>query len=171
MDPNLPAYGYVPGGPWPHPRRAGPDAGAFAIDETLPPPVVGDAWADSPAYLRGFDLFGAGYYWEAHEVWEGLWHAHGRHGPIADLLKALIKLAAAGVKVRERQPRGASTHADRARDVFQGVRAAVGARFLGLDLDTCAALAAAVAASPPDDPAAPGAAVSRVFAFEIRPGP
>ena len=45
-------------------------------------------------------------YWEAHEAWEELWHACGRMGPTADFLRGLIKLAAAGVKVREGRPRG-----------------------------------------------------------------
>ena len=63
------------------------------------------------------ELFNAGYYWEAHEAWEGLWHAHGRRGATADLIKGLIKLAAAGVKVRERRPRGVITHSRRAASV------------------------------------------------------
>ena len=65
-------------------------------------PMPADA-AASPMFRRGVALFNAGYYWEAHEAWEGLWHAYGRRGPTADVLKALIKLAAAGVKVREGQ--------------------------------------------------------------------
>ena len=66
-------------------------------------PIVADGWALSPAYLRGVELFNAGYYWEAHESWEALWHAHGRRGPTAGVLQGLIKLAAAGVKIRERK--------------------------------------------------------------------
>ena len=62
--------------------------------------------ATSPRFLRGVSLFNAGYYWEVHEVWEGLWHAYGRRGVLADVIKALIKLAAAGVKVREGQEHG-----------------------------------------------------------------
>ena len=100
----LPPHAFVPGGPWPHPEglMRGPSA---------PIEGEGSGWSRSPAYRRGIALFNAGYYWEAHEVWEGLWHAHGRRGPTADLIKGLIKLAAAGVKVRQRQRHGVVTHA------------------------------------------------------------
>ena len=50
------------------------------------------------------DLLNHGFYWEAHEAWETLWHAAGRKGEIADFLKGLIKLAAAAVKAREGNP-------------------------------------------------------------------
>jgi hypothetical protein len=116
-------------------------------------------------------LFNEGYYWEAHEDWEALWHAHGRHGPTADLLKGLIKLAAAGVKVRERQPGGVRTHAGRAGALFESVRVRSGNRLLGLDLGRLAALALDVAAAPPNDPGARGDRVVRVFGFRIEPRP
>jgi uncharacterized protein len=162
----LPAYAFVPGGPWPHPNRAG---GVVRPPETVPPIARAD-WHASASYLRGFRLFNAGYYWEAHEAWEALWHAHGRRGPTADLLKGLIRLAAAGVKVRERQPRGALIHASEAARLFEAVTEASGWTVLhGLDLSACAALARRVAANPPDDPAPPGARVSLVFPFDLNP--
>jgi len=164
---DLPAYAFVPGGPWPRPNRAGGQA--WPAEEVGPIPP--DGWRASAAYLRGFRLLNAGYYWEAHEVWEGLWHAHGRRGPTADLLRALIHLAAAGVKVREGQPRGVSSHARHAAQLFDEVSAASGQAVPhGLDLAACAALARRVAADPPTDPAPPGTRVSRVFPFEIWPG-
>ena len=55
---------------------------------------------------RGRALFNARLFWEAHEAWERLWHAHGRRGPTADLLKALIKLAAAGARAQAHGGRG-----------------------------------------------------------------
>jgi hypothetical protein len=112
-------------------------------------------------------LFNAGYYWEAHECWEALWHAQGRRGPTADLLKGLIKLAAAGVKVRQRQRHGVVTHAQRAAACFAAARAGGGRFQLGLDLDEWIRHAEAVAAVPPDDPAPPGARVSQVFDCQI----
>ncbi len=57
-------------------------------------------YASHKDYLYAFDLFNAGYYWESHVWWEELWHLAGRKGDVADLLKALIKLAAAGVKLK-----------------------------------------------------------------------
>jgi predicted metal-dependent hydrolase len=112
-------------------------------------------------------LFNAGFYWEAHEVWEALWHAHGRRGPAADVLKGLIKLAAAGVKVRQGQPHGVVTHARRAAEAFAAARAAGGDRQLGLDLLEWIEHAQQVAANPPHDPAPPEAAVVRVFDLHL----
>ena len=67
--------------------------------------------AEHPDFRFGVDLFNHGYYWEAHEIWEGLWHACGRKGTLADFLKGLIRLAAAGVKAREGNPTGVVRHA------------------------------------------------------------
>ncbi|MEO6810645.1 MAG: DUF309 domain-containing protein, partial [Isosphaeraceae bacterium] len=90
-------------------------------------------------------------------------------GPTADVLKGLIKLAAAGVKVRERQPHGVCTHARRAAACFQAARDQAGPRQLGLDLDAWIQTAITVAEHPPCDLAPPGTAVSRVFEFQIDP--
>jgi hypothetical protein len=154
----LPPYTFVPGGPWPHPR--GPDQPPRPAS-----PIEDDKWLESKKYVRGTILFNAGYYWEAHECWEALWHAHGRRGPTADVLKGLIKLAAAGVKVRQRQRHGVVTHARRAAACLAAASEAGGRFQLGLDLEEWIGHAEAVAAAPPDDPAPPGAPVSRVFDF------
>jgi hypothetical protein len=158
-DEPLPPSAYVPGRT-PHPKPT----------PELPPPVSPGRWAESRAYLRGIDLFNHGYYWEAHEAWEGLWHAAGRRGSTADFLKGLIKLAAAGVKVREGRPDGLASHARRAAALFRQTAPAVGgegASYLGLRLrdllDFC--LAAEGQAAQPDDH--PGPRV--VFDFVLRP--
>jgi hypothetical protein len=164
----LPPYAFVPGGPWPHPTRS-PRGHSFARGKESAPPIVGEEWEQSETYLRGCDLFNAGYYWEAHESWEALWHAHGRRGPIADVLKGLIKLAAAGVKVRERQPHGVTTHARRAAALFASARSEGGSRLLGLELGALAEVALRIAEAPPSDPGPMEARVTRVFAFRIDP--
>lgn len=163
-----PPYSYVPGGPWPHPIRE-PDGHSHGGRSEAVPAVESDDWRGSAAYLRGVDLFNDGYYWEAHEAWEPLWHAHGRRGPQADAIKALIKLAAAGVKVREGQPRGVATHAGRAAALLEGVARKVGPRLLGLDLLAMAAESRRIAERPPADSSLPGAAVAVVFDFRIEP--
>ena len=167
-EPPFPPYSYVPGGPWPHPTASpsGHSAGQPRVDA---PPIEGDDWGRSEAYLRGIALFNAGYYWEAHESWEALWHAHGRRGPTADLLKGLIKLAAAGVKVRERQPHGVATHARRAAEVLSSARSAGGDRRLGLDLPGLIEACRAIAQAPPEDPLPRDAPVSPVFDLRIEP--
>jgi uncharacterized protein len=156
--PELPPYTYVPGGPWPHPNRSK----GLADEPTTP-----DDAPTSLLFDRGIALFEAGYYWEAHEAWEALWHAAGRRGPTADILRGLIKLAAAGIKVRERREGGVRTHARRAADCFASARREGGPHQLGLDLDVWIARALAIAESPPTDPGPPDAPVTRVFGFRF----
>ena len=164
-----PPYAFVPGGPWPHPMSPEGHAQGECARTVLP--IEGDGWPTSVPFLRGVALFNAGYYWEAHEAWEALWHSHGRRGSTADVLKALIKLAAAGVKVRQRQRHGVMTHAARASVLFETVRAQEGRAWLGLDLDRLSVFAREVATSLPSDPGAREDRVVRVFDFLIEPAP
>ncbi len=158
-----PPYAFVPGGPWPHPTRS---AEGHSFGQNHPSLTKDDHHARSAVFQRGLALFQAGYYWEAHESWESLWHAEGRTGASADVLRGLIKLAAAGVKVRERQPHGIITHARRAAELFERVQRESG-DILGLDLLRLAAIARDLASSPPNDPGSRLARVTRVFDFEI----
>jgi predicted metal-dependent hydrolase len=137
-------------------------------DEPRPRPIPEEReGTGSPTFDEGRFLFNQGYYWEAHEAWESLWHAHGRVGPTADLLKALIKLAAAGVKVREGQPNGVATHAGRAQALVESVRDRVGDTWLGLELSALAARSRELAEHPPATRYPREAAVIRVFAFDL----
>ena len=150
----FPPYTFVPG-LTPHPRSdpAGHSFGTLpAIADVLDP----QRWWECRTYLHGIDLFNGpvrnspsesvyqGFYWEAHEVWESLWLACGRKGETADFLKGLIKLAAAGVKLLEGQPRGVVGHAARAAELFRGAN--VGEHYLGLRIEalieTCRRVAA-----------------------------
>ena len=122
----LPPYSYVPGR-LPHPISdpAGHSYGQHLISpgegqhEPVAPVSLVFGWRVTSDYLFGIDLFNHGFNWEAHEIWEQLWIACGRSGREADFLKGLIKLAAAGVKVREGRPIGVQRHASRARELFQ----------------------------------------------------
>jgi hypothetical protein len=139
-DEPFPPYAFVPGRT-PHPKSdpAGHsyghvDAPAAALDPAR--------WWESRAYLFGLDLFNARFYWEAHERFEGLWLAHGRHGAVADFLKGLIKLAAAGVKHLEGKPEGVRSHARRAAELWRGAATAVPAGpFLGFVVEDLVRLA------------------------------
>jgi hypothetical protein len=107
----LPPYSYVPGHA-PHPV-SDPRGHMHGHVAEAVPPLDSSNWQVSPAYLEGVDLFNHGFYWEAHETWESLWHAAGRAGPTGIWLKGLIKIAAAGVKAREGNPVGVERHARR----------------------------------------------------------
>ena len=120
-DEPLPPYAYVAGRS-PHPV-SDPAGHSHGVPPSHPPPPDPGRWWECRPYLRGIDLFNGGYYWEAHEAWEGLWHACGRAGPTADFLKGLIRLAAAGVKAREGRPEGVRSHARRAAELFRSLAA------------------------------------------------
>ena len=163
-DARLPPYSYVTGR-FPHPTRD-PAGHSFGHAPAAPARVDPACWNQSRDYLIGFDLFNGGYYWEAHELWEGLWHACGRHGTTADFLKALIKLAAAGVKAREGRFGGVKRHAARAAELFVAVRTTE-RDYLGLDLDWLIGIArglqSATMPAPGDGP------VEIVFDFRLVP--
>ena len=166
-DEPLPPYSYVTG-LFPHPTRD-PLGHSFGHVAARSAPIDPCNWAESRAYLVGCDLFNLGYYWEAHETWEGLWHACGRRGATADFLKGLIKLAAAGVKAREGRPQGVARHAARAAELFAGVRAAHGeGGYLGLELERLISIARRLA-SDPISPSRSTAPVEIVFDFELLP--
>jgi predicted metal-dependent hydrolase len=106
---SLPPYAYLPGKN-PHPVRD-PTGHSYHVE---PIPVAAEASLSSEGFLWGLDLFNHGYYWEAHEAWEGLWQVADRDGPLRVLFKGLILLSAAGVKIRERKNAAAARHAKRA---------------------------------------------------------
>jgi uncharacterized protein len=166
----LPAYSFVPGGPWPHPTGS-PQGHSFGRERSTLAPIDTIKTVDSAPFLRGIALFNAGYYWEAHDAWESLWHAHGRRGVVADVIKALIKLAAAGVKVREGHDHGVRTHASRAADLFASALSHGKSHQLGLSLTQWVERCRQVAANPPRDHGPSGAPVSRVFEFQIELNP
>lgn len=164
----LPPYSYVTGR-FPHPTRD-PAGHSYGHTPAEPPPLDPDHWQASRAYLYGCDLFNHGFYWEAHEVWEGLWKACGRHGATADFLKALIKLAAAGVKHREGRAEGVRRHAKRAAELFEAVAGKCGKDvYGGLNveelLQTARRIERLLIACP-----AGAAPVAVVFRFRIVPG-
>jgi hypothetical protein len=129
----LPPYAFIPGRT-PHPV-SDPIGHSFGA-APLPAHSLDTArWQASKAYLFGIDLFNAGYYWESHVEWESLWLACGRHGLVAEFLKGLIHLAAAGVKQLEGRPQGVKSHASRSALHLQKVAASlVENHFLGLHL-------------------------------------
>ncbi len=146
----FPPYAYAPGR-YPHPVRD-PRGHSYGKEPETPEPPDPQQWRACDAYLYGIDLFNHGYYWEAHEVWEGLWIACGRRGPGATFFKALISLAATGLKVRVGNLRGVRGHAQRAAGLFYETALEIGsdeARYMGLDLHTLWRWAGDVAERPP----------------------
>lgn len=152
----FPPYAYLPGRS-PHPTRD-PDGHSFGKTLETPDPPDPEDWRGCGDYLYGIDLFNGGYFWEAHEAWEGLWVACGRRGPTAAYLQGLINLAAAGFKARWGNARGMRANAGTAARLLEtAVRqlctpkpggpqlASGGGRFMGLDVRALAAQAGRLA--------------------------
>lgn len=125
----FPPYAYL-SGTHPHPVR---DPAGHSYNQGAAVPL------DPDAFRWGVDLFNHGYYWEAHEAWEPLWRAAEPRGSRRHILKGLILLAAAGVKLRQRKHGPAGRHGRRAVAHF---REAAGA--LDGDLEPTLGLAPAV---------------------------
>ena len=167
---SLPPYSYVTDR-FPHPVR---DARGHSFGQSEPQAAIGDPdeWRTCPAYLWGIDLFNAGYYWEAHEAWEAVWHAAGRTGVMADFAKALIKLAAACVKARGGRPHGVELHARRAAELLSSVASTLPTdrpHFMGLSPDRLIRAADQLAASPEKWVNTADEPVVRVASFYLLP--
>ena len=126
----FPPYTYVPGSGTPHPVSDS-RGHMHGITHVIPEPLDPLHWPECETYLYAVDLFNHGFYWEAHEAWESLWHAAGHRGTIADFLKGLIKLAAAGVKFREGNSIGVQRHAVRAEELLGSIPEVL---YCGIDL-------------------------------------
>ena len=101
----MPQYRHVPGRT-PHPTRH-PDGHAYRQSEGRLPSLNDHPWHTCEQYLYGIDLFNEGYWWECHEVMEALWHVAGLGTPAGHVLQAVIQCAAAHLKMRTSQLRGA----------------------------------------------------------------
>ena len=138
----LPPYSYVPGHELPHPVND-PAGHLYAVPEQAHELSTDAAMlAGNPRWLYALDLFNGGFYWEAHETWEGFWHAFGRTSPEAQFVQGLIHLAAAAVKIREGKPVGVTRHTRRARELFGDMKSAPVAGTLGLAPESISAVVA-----------------------------
>ena len=95
----LPSYRSSPGLNL-HPFRK--PGGHMYTDGSAPTPHPWNPdtqWEEDRDYLRGLDLFDQRYYWESHEVWEGLWNQVPKESSFSLLLQALIQAGAYAIKV------------------------------------------------------------------------
>ncbi len=167
----LPPYAHVQGSGTPHPIRdlEGHSYGRRGTRNMKP--LVAEKWEENRNYLLGIDYFNIGFYWECHDKWERLWRVSGQDSTVGRFLKGLVKLSAAGVKVRENSIHGVCRHAASAGEVFADVAAESGDEFYcGLQLTSLqfAADRAAQLVYPEEYPI--GKPV-RVFPFVLRPEP
>jgi hypothetical protein len=124
----LPPYRHIPGRT-PHPTRD-PDGHSHGQKTADLPDLNTHPWADCPHYLYGIDLFNEGYWWECHEVLEGLWISAGIGTPAGHALQAIIQCAAAHLKTLTGQLSGGRRLVEHARKHVQWADG----RRLGMDL-------------------------------------
>lgn len=106
---DFPPYAFVPGRN-PHPEKVGGHMEGVELKLSALNPQYP---LENQDFLYAIDLYNYGFYWESHVWWEELWNIEGRKGDLADLLKALIKLAAAGVKQNLDHDSAAKGHLER----------------------------------------------------------
>ncbi|MFW6061064.1 MAG: DUF309 domain-containing protein [Phycisphaeraceae bacterium] len=102
-----------------------------------PSPAEPDPQEQARLFREGVARFNAGEWFEAHEVWEALWHTLD-DGERKQFVQGLIQCAVALEHARRGNPRGALTMFDRARPRFEGLPQ----RYMGVDI---AALLASLA--------------------------
>lgn len=113
---DLPRYAFLPGKS-PHPQKSS-EGHMYAQEEPKLKKVDPQNWQVNEDYLFCLDLLNLGYFWESHVWLEALWNAHERKGDIADFLKGLIKVGAAGIKARQGSLSAANGHLTRAKELF-----------------------------------------------------
>jgi hypothetical protein len=131
----FPPYAYLPGRD-PHPTRH-PDGHSHGVEEAVVQAPDPGRYVDCEPYLFGVDLYNHGYHWEAHEVWEALWHASGDRVQ-REHLQALIQAAAAGVQHRLGHDKGRSRLARRASERLRTVEREAGHVYMGIQVSRLA---------------------------------
>ncbi len=128
----LPARPHVPG--------SGTQPDMATLERVRPPqlPRVDPGnWRQIVAYRYGWSLFDAGFYWEAHELWEPVWLACAPNSRERLLLGALIQLANARLKRKMKQHNASTRLVAEANQLLAdviGPGASAPPPFMGVDL-------------------------------------
>ena len=157
----FPHYRFVPGR-HPHPT-ADPAGHSYHPPGESPPRVrwiAPEDWRRSPDYLYGCDLYNHGYWWEAHEAWEGLWQLCDKRAEQGYFLQGLIQVSACHLKRYVGQVDGVRRLFASSLGYFKRAGARAGGTYIGLDVSAFMASveqyysgAVSEAAVAPHDPA------------------
>ena len=141
---SLPPHAYVPG------RTARHDAALFRDEiAEIAPAMTAEALAASRAWRGGWACFNAGFFWEAHELFEPVWMALPPDAPERQLVQGAIQLANAGLKRSMGRPEAVRRLVHLAQAHPKAARAG-GARLMEVDLDPLFGVASDLLGS--DDP-------------------
>lgn len=99
----LPTHAHIPG------SDTQPDWPPLEHAKSFAPAVtIAAEWRNNLTYIYGFAVLRAGFYWEAHEVWEPVWLAAAPNSRERILLRALIQTANARLKFGMNRPAAAA---------------------------------------------------------------
>jgi len=101
--------------------------------ELVAPMLHSQRWMANAPYLWGVDLFNAGYFWEAHEMWEAAWHAAPDETQ-KSFMQALVQYAAGMLKFTSGPVKTAAVLAERSLGRLNNVRTEVDHPYMGCDL-------------------------------------
>ena len=101
--------------------------------DASPDPFAPRYWHQSSDYLYGVDLYNFGYYWEAHEAWEGIWKTTQRVNRPGRFLQGLIQVSAALLKREQGITGGMESLGKAGLEKLRGV-AGYGPLYCGLNL-------------------------------------
>jgi hypothetical protein len=107
-------------------------------------PQVTDAasWQTNRTYRYGWSLFAAGFYWEAHEVWEAVWLASHPNSLEQLFLKTAIQTAHACLKQDMGKDKAARRLFEEIAGLLAELKIALGQHpqnYMGVDLEAFAA--------------------------------
>jgi len=125
----LPAYRYVPG-LHPHPV-SDPRGHSYGHRPATENPPAPEAWASCTDYRHSVDLHNFGYWWEAHEGWEGIWQHLDKAGEQGQFLQGLIQTSAGLLKAHLGSREGARILFGEAMLRLSGIRPR---HYMGVDL-------------------------------------
>ncbi len=94
-----------------------------------------DLWVNQKQYLYGIDLYNQGFWWEAHEAWEGLWRQIAGDPMSRGFLQGLIKISAAYLKCMTGHWRGAAILSLRGIELLK-TNLIPKKKYMGVDLQT-----------------------------------
>ncbi len=127
----LPGHAHVPG------SGSKPDMAPLEAAKALvAPETSANAWQDNAAYLYGHDLLDAGFFWEAHEVWEAVWLNCPPNSAEKLMLRMLIQQANARLKLvmgRRKAAERLAAEVEALRSDLAGRLGAPGS-FMGVDI-------------------------------------
>jgi uncharacterized protein len=130
----LPRAAFLPGRTQAGSRSGPTPAIAARPEHEAPRRFAAEDWLLHSEYLWGVDLYNLGFYWEAHEAWEGLWRAAEHASSERRFLQGLIQCAAACLKARVGQPSATQRLSERGLTRLMRVQSDHGDCYMGLEL-------------------------------------